>query len=306
MKIASALTDDISPSRAKVLTIGNFDGVHLGHQLILNETIQQAAKIGTASACITFSNHPSTILRPEHPVLALCTHEHKMRLLEACSLDLLYSIPFTKELSGLTAEQFLKKVRECLLFEYLILGQDATLGNERQGSRSVIQELSRQLHFKAIYLADYLLDGERVSSRLIRKEIQNGELLSASKCLGRPYSIYSRVRKGAGRGEALGIHTANLSVEGLCIPPLGVYAVQLIHGVAVYPAVANLGCAPTFEEKSTPLLEVHVWDRKLELYGEFVEVVFRHFIRQEKRFAGSEDLKKQIADDVIKAKILST
>jgi riboflavin kinase/FMN adenylyltransferase len=269
--------------------------------MVLHKTVQLAQQLALVPAVLSFSNHPSTILRPEQPVQSLCTLEHKLHLLEAAGIKQLFLIPFTKELASLSAEQFLKNLHASIHFTYLVQGYDTQLGKDRQGDRTTVETLSRQIGFQLLYLSQHLIEGEGVSSSLIRRHIQKGELNKASKLLGRPYSIYARVKRGAGRGKALGIHTANLSVEGLCLPPLGVYAVQLIHNGCSYPAVANLGIAPTFGTNKVPLLEVHVWDEELNLYGELVEVLFHTYLRPEKQFEAPEQLKAQIQQDIFQA-----
>ena len=301
MKIAYALPTPPLQAASQVLTIGNFDGVHIGHQSILKKTIQLAAESRRESAVLSFSNHPSTILRPSQAVRSLCTLAHKLHLLEAAGIDQLYLIPFTKEFSTLSAEEFLKNLHAKNPFSHLVLGYDAVIGKDKQGDRATVESLADQIGFKVVYLPEYKIEGQTVSSSLIRRTIQNGDLKSAAKLLGRPYSIYAQVQKGAGRGKDLGIHTANIPVEGLCILPLGVYAVQLVHSEFSYPAVANLGIAPTFRTHSSPLLEVHIWDHSLELYGQYVEVIFHEYIRPEKKFETAQMLKEQIHEDIFAA-----
>jgi riboflavin kinase / FMN adenylyltransferase len=288
----------------RILTLGNFDGVHLGHQMILKRTISLAEQFNASAAAITFSNHPATILRQEQPVLALCTLEHKKKLLSEIGLNELFLIPFTQDFSEQSAEQFVKKLQTSVLFSQLVLGSDAVVGKDRKGNKSVLMNLSNSMDFKVVYLSDYLIDEERVSSSRIRQHIQKGELQAAKKCLGRAFSIYSSVQKGAGRGTALGIHTANISVAGLCIPPLGVYAVTLLHQGHSYAAVANLGLAPTFREDHIPILEVHIWEQTVDLRDQYVEVIFHEYLRPEKRFSNVEELKEQIDADIRKAKKL--
>lgn len=303
MELAYALPNGSDPLVISSLTIGNFDGLHLGHRLIFQEMMRIAKRSGKPSAAISFSNHPASILRPQLKICTLLTQEHKTRLLAETGLDFLFLIPFTKELSELTAEQFLNHTQ--FSFESLVLGEDGALGKDKKGDKAALEHLSSALGFKMSWIPHYKIDGERVSSSRIRQFIEKGNLTSASKCLGRPYSIYARVHKGAGRGASLGIHTANVSVSGLVLPPLGVYAVTLVHREAAYPAVANLGFAPTFRTDNTPVLEVHAWDRSLELSGEYVEVVFHSYIREEKKFNSVDALKQQIADDIAQAKKLA-
>lgn len=287
-----------------VVTIGNFDGFHLGHQFLIQNLINTARQQQALSIVLTFSNHPSTILRPDHTTSLLCSTDHKIMLLERAGIDLVILLPFTKELSLLSADQFLQKIQKALLFQTLILGSDAHIGKNREGDRSTVTALAKRLGFTVEYFPDCAKDGNRISSSRIRECIQKGDLNQAEALLGRPYSIFGPVLKGNGRGAPLGFPTANLHVDNLCLPPLGVYAVTLISDGKKYPGVANLGLAPTVRHESSPLLEVHLFDTNTNLYNHTVDVQFHKFIRQEKKFEGLETLRNQIADDVLKAKYL--
>ena len=302
MQIAYSL-EKISKSLSPViLTIGSFDGVHLGHQAVLKHLAQTAKEKKTTSAVLTFSNHPSTVLRPHHPTPLLCTKEHKVLLLDQASIDLSIILPFTKELSEQSAEQFLQRVREFLPFQTLILGSDAHIGKNREGDRSTVTALSTTLGFSLEYYPDHKKDGERISSRRIREYIQQGELKQAKALLGRAYSIFGAVLKGNGRGAPLGFPTANININNLCLPPLGVYAVTLFENGTAFQGVANLGFAPTIRPEGFPILEVHLFDAHIDLYGKMVDVYLHDFIRSEMKFENIEDLRNQISQDVIKAK----
>lgn len=304
MKIAYSLDEidkDLSPI---ALTIGNFDGIHLGHRAVLEHLKQTAKKNKIKSAVLTFSNHPSLILRPTHPTPLLCTIEHKIQLLHDIGIDLIILLPFTKEFSEQSAEVFLHHVLETLPFDILILGSDAHIGKNREGDRSMITKLADTLGFHVEYFPDYTQDGQRISSSLIRDYIQKGQLRQAEKLLGRPYSIYGPILKGDGRGAPLGFPTANLSVSNLCLPPLGVYAVSLSYEKKTLAGVANLGFAPTVRQENDPILEVHLFDQHLNLYGKTVDVKFFDFIRQERRFENLEELRKQIAIDIKNVKAI--
>lgn len=302
MQIAYSLEDVPASTKSFALTIGSYDGLHLGHQAVLEHLVKTAKRSGLKSAVLTFSNHPSTVLRPTNPTPLICSQEHKLKLFEKASIDMVILLPFTKEFSQQTADQFLRKVSHAVPFETLILGSDAHIGKNREGDQTVVTELAEHLGFSVEYFPDLLTDGRRISSNLIREALRQGDLKHAEDLLGRPYSIYSKVQKGNGKGATIGFPTANLDVAGLCLPPLGVYAVSLLEGVRCYPGVANLGVAPTMKEISEPVLEVHLFDQSSDLYGKSVEVLFHEFIRPEMRFSGVEELKAQIAKDVQAAK----
>ncbi len=304
MRICHALPSSAAPPVA--LTIGNFDGVHRGHVEMLKKLRIEATQRQLPTCAITFENHPSTILNPGTTPLLICTLEQKKRLLRESGIELLYSLPFTKELAEQTPEQFIIRLSQSQPFDLLLLGSDATIGKNRAGTPEHMKELSRTYGFSLTYFPDITLDGQRISSRHIRESIHSGRLVEASRLLGRPYSIAGTVIKGRGRGADLGFHTANISVEGLCLPPLGVYAVLVHHQGHTYPAVANLGLAPTVRQDATPLLEVHLLDTHIDLYHLHIEVELKTYLRPEMRFSSLEALKAQIAKDVSTAKSLLT
>jgi riboflavin kinase/FMN adenylyltransferase len=165
-----------------------------------------------------------------------------------------------------------------------------------------VTALSKEFGFHVDYFPDYEIGGQRISSSQIREHIKDGNLIQAKRLLGRCYSVFGQVLKGHGRGADFGFPTANLDVSNLCVPPLGVYAVSLVTDGMEYQGVANLGIAPTVRQEDDPILEVHLIDKQIDLYSKYVEVIFHEYIRPEKRFEGIEMLKKQIAQDVLRAK----
>lgn len=302
MQILTSLPNFSPNSPSYVLTIGNFDGVHLGHKSVLSQVINRASQTLSLSAALTFSNHPANIIRPESPIPLLCTIEHKIELLKQEAIDLLIFIPFTQDLANQSAETFLSHVKKALPFQTLILGNDATLGKNREGDQKKIEIISKKLDFNIEYLSDYSINGIRVSSSKIREYIAQGNFARAEQMLGRPFSIYAPIAKGAGRGSQIGFPTANIGVDNLCLPPLGVYAVTLKHLEKEFLGVANLGMAPTLRSNHKIILEVHLFDQIFNLYGESVEVFFNKYIRPEKKFDNLELLKAQIQKDIQTAK----
>lgn len=301
MKILTSLTD--FPKNAPcVLTIGNFDGVHLGHKSVLNRLKAVAKKNSALTAVLTFSNHPANVISPDSAVPLLCSLEHKIHLLDKEGIDTLILISFTKEFAAQSAVAFLQAIKKAVPFETLILGNDATLGKNREGNREIVQAISKDLDFKVEYLGAYSIGGIRVSSSKIRECIRQGELLKAKQMLGRPFSIYAPITNGAGRGSQIGFPTANIAVNDLCLPPQGVYAVTLKHFSTEYYGVANLGFAPTLRKDTRMVLEVHLFNHSSNLYGEPVEIIFIEYIRPEQRFDSVEQLKEQISKDIQTAK----
>lgn len=279
-----------------ILTIGNFDGVHAGHLHILKQMHSHSPH--SHKCLITFTNHPSEILRPTSPTSTICTLSHKIALLRQAGIDTLLLLTFTRDFSGLSAEDFLQKIRKEIPFSRLILGHDATLGNKRQGTKEAILTVADRLGFEVHYSEGYRRNEIPVSSTLIRKHLTAGNLENVEELLGRPYSIYSTVRPGLGKGKTIGFPTANIPLHNLCLPPNGVYAVTIKHNDKAYRGIANLGVAPTIKSISSPVLETHIFSFTEDLYDKEVEVIFHRFIRPEKKFSSIEELKHQIQKDI--------
>lgn len=276
-----------NPARS-VLTVGMFDGVHLGHQLVISNTCEDAKAQGTGSHIVTFENHPSSLFNPESAKPLITTRAHKIKLIRAFKPDRLSVLPFNKALASLTAEEFLRLFNPAAL----ILGYDAKIGRDRSGDPAHLKELSQKLNFLLHYIPPLLIDEAPISSSRIRIALSQGDLTEVSRLLGRPYSIFAPVKPGTGRGKALGFPTINLDVSNLALPPLGVWAVS-VNGKR---AIANLGVAPTFHRAGPPILEVHFIDPPID--DDSLDVTFHRFIRHERAFPSVEELKKQIQLDI--------
>lgn len=302
MHVLQRVEDYQAEKKSAVLTIGNFDGIHRGHQTVLKSTLS-LIQPGGKSVVITFSNHPSELLKPElPPILRLCTPDHKLKLMEEFGIHTLITIPFTRWLAQHSAAQFIEHVRQSIPFTHLVLGHDATLGRDRQGKPVVIKELGEEWGFEVHYQPEFRYEGHPISSTTIRNLLQEGNLEQVENLLGRPFSIYSTIIHGEERGKQLGFPTANIDVKGLCLPPYGVYAVEAeIDGIR-HKGIANLGVAPTLNEAREPLLEVHLFDFNHDIYTLPIEVIFKSFIRPEKKFESSEQLAAQIKADTEIAK----
>ena len=281
-----------------IITIGNFDGVHLGHQTVISRVIEVAKKHRTMSCAITFQNHPLQVLQPNRQISTICTLKHKIHLLEQMGIDTLVLLKFTKKFSEQSPEVFLNQLMNNLHFSHLILGHDATIGKDREGDRRKVEELSQTMQFEVEYLKPYSLEGTIVSSSKVRNLILDGNLPEAEKLLGRKYSIYSTVIKGRGDGNKLGYSTINLDVENLCLPPLGVYAAQLLHLDNRYDGIVYIGTSPTTRTDSNVQFEIHSFDFQEILLEENAEVILHKFIRPDKTFDSIEALKKQIQEDI--------
>lgn len=304
MRIIKNLNEKLPSKQSVVLTIGNFDGVHRGHMAVLNRTKELSNQVKGQTTVLTFENHPTQILRPSEHVKLICSLPHKIQLLEKFGIDNLILLPFTKEFSQHTAEEFLRSVSDCMPFTHLILGHDATLGKDRKGDRRLVEETAKSMGFQVEYLEPYRMAGSIVSSSEIRRLINHGQLPQVETLLGRKYSIYGPVIIGKSAGKTIGFPTANIDVGELCVPVFGVYAVHLLHDGKVYDAIANLGVAPTVRKDLRPILEVHLLDKQLDLYDHYVEVIFYDYIRSERKFADLNQLREQIEFDTTVARKL--
>lgn len=274
------------------LTIGNFDGLHLGHRAVLEKM--------RGGIAITFSNHPASILRKISP-LQLVTLSHKLQLLRESGVEPVI-LPFTEQLSMQSPEEFLKEIRSLYPFSRLVLGHDARLGRDRSGTPELLSSLAYSMGFSLEYIPPFTLEGEIVSSSKIRARIAAGDLGKASRFLGRPYSIRSTVVEGTQRARLLGFKTANIPVEGLALPPFGVYVSQVLFKGIRYKGIANLGVAPTLHTHTSPRLEVHILDFSDNLYGVEIEVELHNYLRPERRFSSLEALREAIAQDIAHAR----
>ena len=284
---------------ASVATIGVFDGLHLGHRSILERLAARREAQGLPAVCVTFSVHPKAVLLGEAPrqILSL---EHRLELLAAQGLDDTVVIEFSPEFAKVEPEAFVEQllVRRLGVRE-LVIGHDTAIGRHRRGDAAFLAEAGRRYGFHVVAVGGVTVDGRVVSSTSVRSAIAAGELARAERMLGRPVSLLGTVVHGDGRGAKLGFPTANLEVRSEAFPPLGVYAVTVRCGLGDLPAVMNYGLRPTFkQDESHGVFEIHVLDRDdLDLYGRRMEVFLHDFLRPERRFAGVEELKAQIAED---------
>jgi riboflavin kinase/FMN adenylyltransferase len=240
------------------VTIGNFDGVHRGHQALLQRVHQVISPRGSA-VVFSFSTHPAATVRPGSAPLKIITPEHKAMLLQNFGVDLLFSIPFTEQFAKQSPEEFLQRLKEATHFDYLILGHDAAMGRNREGTPEKIQALARILPFHVEYLPALCEGGDPISSSRIRQLITAGELNQASILLGRPYSVYSILSSD---------HTVHL--PNLCLPPYGRYAIRMKYNGEEYEGEATLRLPAT---SSMPELEIHIDNLDEGLYGQPMEVI---------------------------------
>jgi len=297
-------------SPGTVLTIGNFDGAHLGHQAVFARTKEVAKRLGASSVALTFKPHSQMALRPESAPKLLMTYEEKAEAILATGVDFVVEEPFSRELSQTPAETFF---REYLLGPLspraIVVGYDFAFGSDRQGSQEKLEELCATSGVEIEILQPFRLGGEVVSSTAIRRAIAAGEMERATAMLGRPFFYRGVVERGEGRGRAIGFPTANLAMSQKVVVPLGVYACTARVDGRAFEAVTNVGVRPTFarSQAESPadwpaLIEVHLLDTTQDLYGKTLEVDMRSFLRPERKFSGVEELKVHIAKDVTAAR----
>jgi riboflavin kinase/FMN adenylyltransferase len=285
-----------------VLTIGNFDGVHLGHQKILNNAKRIANSENLKSALLTFDPHPLKIIRPEPNFnRGLFSLSQKLSFLEENNLvDAVFVSKFDKQLANLSAEDFVREILvEKLKIKHLIIGYDFIFGKNRVGDANLLQKLAGIYNFSFHQIAAKSDSKDQVfSSTKIRNFIENGDVKSANQMLGRNYQICGTVIKGKQLARSIGFPTANfLPKKDLLQPKFGVYKAKIWIDKKEYSAILNFGIKPTFKE-SEPLFEVHIFDFNQEIYDKEITVELIDFIRKEKKFSGIEELKEQIKKDV--------
>ena len=284
-----------------VLTIGNFDGVHLGHQALIRKVVEEAHAGNCASAILTFDPHPQQVLK-SRAVPVLTTLPLRLRLFEALGLDAAYIIPFTRELAAKSAEEFLQEyLLDPFRVQRMIIGYDFAFGRNRDGSAQALEALSRQHGFDLEIFPAVVLGEEVVSSTRIREALSAADFAHAERLLGRAYSVLAEVARGDRRGHELGFPTLNQPARDPLPIPFGVYASRAVVDTRTYDGVSNYGVRPSIGNRD-PLLETHLFDFSGELYGQLIEVRPLAKLRGERKFPSLEALKAQIAEDCTQAR----
>ena len=291
------------PERAaspSVLAIGNFDGVHLGHQALLRRLVAKARELGLPASVMTFEPHPRELFVPDQAPARLTSLREKLRLLAASGVDVTYVVHFSRKLATHTAEEFIGRVLVSgLAVKHLIIGDDFRFGRGRGGDFAMLQEAGLEHGFGVEAMHTIDIDGERVSSSALRETLAMGDLEHAARLLGRPYSIAGRIVHGDKIGRSIGYPTANVQLKRKRIALTGVFAVT-VSGLSAcpLPGAASLGVRPTLGDGGRPVLEVHLLDFERSIYGEHVTVHFIHKLRDEMKFASLAALAAQIERDV--------
>jgi riboflavin kinase/FMN adenylyltransferase len=293
------------PASAKgaSIAIGNFDGVHRGHQALLARAKEEGQKIGAKLGALIFEPHPQEFFRPGGPRFRLTPFRAKARLLEHYGTDILYALHFDQAMASLTAEEFVEQVLiQGLHVRHIVVGADFQFGKGRAGNTQLLKALSGP-HGYAVTVFDPVGAGDepKISSTRIRELLREGKPEEAARLLGHWWTVEGRVEHGDARGRTLGFPTANVSLEGTLEPALGIYAVRVEVGGKRYGGAANYGRRPTFDKKDV-LLEVHIFDFDGDIYGQPIVVEFVAFLRPEIKFAAIDELVAQMAADCEEAK----
>src|SRR6202158_2641073 len=295
-------TDNAEIARPTVLTLGVFDGLHLGHQLIMQTVVDARLATRDVPTVITFEPHPRAVLHPESAPPLLQTFDQKIEALGVLGIEQTIVIHFDKSFAQIRAQDFLRDaVVDRLHAKEVYLGRGFAFGHEREGNIDLLRSVSQSLGFFADEVPEVRLRGRRVSSSRIRELLQQGRVNLARRMLGRPYGVEGRVVRGAERGATLGFPTANLHPQNRVIPRNGVYVTASLIEGQWRRSVTNIGTRPTFESGADASVETFVMNWSGDLYGDVVRVRFLHWLRDERKFGSVEELKSQIEHDVARA-----
>jgi riboflavin kinase/FMN adenylyltransferase len=287
------------PAGPSAVTLGVFDGVHLGHRHLIGELRRRARARGLVSAIVTLHPAPIQVLRPQIRIAYISSLEERVELLRATGVDVVAPLTFTSEVAELSALDFVTLLRDTLEIRYLLMGPDNAFGRGREGTPKRIAELAPELGFEHDVLDRTLEQGtERVSATAIRNAIAEGHMETAARLLGRPFSLRGPVVRGAERGRTIGFPTANMAITpDRALPAFGVYVVRAAIGGASYMGATNIGIKPTFDEER-PTIETYLLDFEGNIYGREIRIELLHRLRGEIKFAGVDALIEQISTDV--------
>ena len=284
----------LAPQRETLLTVGVFDGVHMGHRYLIEKLNQRAQVEDLISGVITFNPHPQSVLHPHNQLPWLSGLEDKLRFLQELHIDLVAVLSFTPELASLSAREFVSLLKDYLKMRGLMIGPDFALGRGREGDITLLSALGQEMGFSVEVAPPFMIDGELVSSTLIRQALAQGDMIKITKLMGRNFYLAGKVISADKRGQSLGFPTANLDMKpGQALPSDGVYAtITWVNGEQL-TSVTNIGMRPTFE-RSKRTVETHLLNYKGDLYGKELKVEFIQKLRDEQRFSSPKGLKAQI------------
>jgi len=294
----------VKPQKETLLTIGVFDGVHLGHKRLLGRLRDEARAKGWLSCLVTFKTHPETVVSPGNQLLWINDLESRISLIRDLGIDLVVALPFTSGLSRLTTQEFVRLLWEHLKMRGLIIGPDFALGKNREGNADKLRLLGREMGFSVEVVPPEVVDGEVVSSSAVRKALAGGDTKKAEKLLGRPFRLSGLVVSGDRRGRSLGFPTANLEVrQDQALPKDGIYVAVAYTDGEPLPSVTNIGVRPTFGGGNR-LIETYLIDFEGDLRGSKLSIDLLDRLREEERFDSVEELKAQMKRDVEQARVI--
>jgi len=293
----------VTELQSGAVTVGNFDGVHMGHQQILAELKDHAMNAQGPAIAVTFDPHPRAVLFPEEAPRRLCHLHERLELLEHAGVEAVLLLHFDKELAAWPAEKFARSIYGTFQPKHWHVGYDFAFGHGREGSAEKLRETGDKLNFTVSEAAAFEMDHAVVSSSRIRSAVEASDFALAEKLLGRPYSISGHVMHGDKRGRKIGFPTANLDVADLAHPPAGIYAVRakLEADGTLWNGAAYLGFRPTFQGR-TMVLETHMLDANPDLYNQRLEIQFVKRVREDRAYRSAEELAEQIAKDCVAAR----
>jgi riboflavin kinase / FMN adenylyltransferase len=298
MKVIENVLEGTTTCPNVVLTIGSFDGVHLGHQRILSEVTEAAHATNGTPAVMTLKPHPREVFSPTHAPNLLTSHKKKLELLGQAGIETVFVLPFTEATAGLSPQVFFDTVIiERCRAAHLVVGHDFRFGNKARGDYDLLVEMGRGEGVAVTQVPPLLIGGERVSSTAIRERILEGDLENAEEYLGRKYAMTGKVVTGRHIGAALGYPTANVKPHHSAVPPHGVYACEVRLGGESHLAAVNIGIAPTIRHEDITI-EAHLLDFSRDIVGAEIEVAFHARLRPERRYPSREALVEQISKDV--------
>ncbi|MCB0407481.1 MAG: bifunctional riboflavin kinase/FAD synthetase [Bdellovibrionales bacterium] len=306
MEIYSGVSDQLPAFRASVVTVGNFDGLHLGHQKLIQTLKEEGKRWGVPTVVFTFDPHPLEVLAPELNHQRLFPREDLGEQLNILGMDYLIIEPFSKKFSQTSAQKFLEDyILKPLHPKALVVGHDFAFGADRSGSQETLKSFCMSNGISLMVLDPIQEASGIVSSSKIRQSIRLGKIREAQELLGRPYYVVGVVARGAGRGKSIGLPTVNLQLQSFILPAPGVYITEVYWDGVWNPAVSNIGCNPTFHNSSDEpqyTFETHILSFQKDLYGESLKVRFRDWLRNEIRFKSAQELISQIHKDIELAK----
>ncbi len=291
--------------RNAVITIGTFDGVHLGHQKILRTITDTAKNIGGESVVITFDPHPRRLISPDKELKILTPLENKIELISSQGVDHIVVVPFTLEFSTLSAEQY---ISDFLIEKFhpntIVIGYDHHFGSDRTGNIQLLKSVQQQYNYQLIEIPEQLVDEAGISSTKIRTALQNGNVQDAATMMGRSYSLKGKVIKGKQLGRTIGYPTANIDAadNDQLLPSVGIYCVKVVHESKEFGGMLSIGYNPTVTDEHTIKIEVNIFDFDKNIYDDLLEIVFINYMRSEEKFDSLEALKSQLAKDELMAR----